>query len=148
MLVILEKKHHRYSRPKRSSTEVPMEGHDTEVEFTLPGELTPIVPSARSLIAIVRRHGGLRHPDLPIIARNTLRRGNPIRVGSRTNTANLHRAPNVRYAYCSTRLFGISRRCNRWSANSLGHRCSASVYRRQSRQSQRAFGGYKYSRIA
>ena len=100
MLVILEKKHHRYSRPKTSSTEVPMKGCDTEVEFTLPGELIQIMRSAaQNLTILARRHEGIRHPDFPTIAHNTLRRSNPTRVNSRTSTANFHRAPNVRSAY-------------------------------------------------
>ena len=100
MLVILEMKHHIFSLPKRSSTEVSMKGRDTEDEFTLPGELIQIIRSAaENLMILARRHEGIRHPDFPTITRNTLRRGNPTRVGSRTNTANFHRAPNVRYAY-------------------------------------------------
>ena len=43
MQVVVERKHHRRGRFKRTSTEVAMEGRDTEVEFTLPGELVQIV---------------------------------------------------------------------------------------------------------
>ena len=77
-----------------------MEGRDTEVEFTLRGELIQIVRSAApNLMVFTRRHEGIRHPDFPTITRNTLRRGNPIRVDSRADTANFHRAANNRYAY-------------------------------------------------
>ena len=100
MLVVVEKKHHRLSCAKKSSTEVPMGGRDTEAEFTLPGELIQIIRSAaQNLTILARRHEGIRHPDLSTIARNTLRRSNPTRVDSRAGTANFYRAPNVRYAY-------------------------------------------------
>ena len=82
MLVVLEKKHHRFGCSKKSSTTVLMEGRDTEIEFTLPGELIQIIRSAaQNLMILALRHEGIRHPDFPTIARNS--RGNPIRVGSR-----------------------------------------------------------------
>ena len=100
MQVVVERKHHRLGRFKKTSTEVPMEGRDAEVEFILPGELISIVRSAaQNLTILARRHEGIRHPDLPTIARNTLWRGDPTCVDSGAGTANFHRAPNIRYAY-------------------------------------------------
>ena len=100
MQVVLHKRHHRFGCSKKSSTIVLMEGRDTEVEFTLPGELIPIVrPVAQKLTILARRHEGIRHPDFSTITRNTLRRGNPTRIDSRAGTANFHRAANVRSAY-------------------------------------------------
>ena len=100
MQVVVERKHHRVGRFKRTSTEVSMEGRDAEVEFTLPGELVQMIHSAaQDLTILAHRHEGIRHPDFPTVARNTLRRGSPIRVDSRASTTSFHRAPNVRYAY-------------------------------------------------
>ena len=39
MLVIIERKHHTISLTKKSTVEVPMEGHDDTVEFTVSGEI-------------------------------------------------------------------------------------------------------------
>ena len=100
MQVVVERKHHRLGRSKKTSTEVSMEGRDTEVEFTLPGELVQMIHSAaQDLMILARRHEAIRHPDFPTLTRNTLRRGNHTRINSRAGTANFHRAPNVRYAY-------------------------------------------------
>ena len=100
MQVVLHKRHHRFGCSKKSSTIVLMEGRDTDVEFTLRGELIPIVRSAaQNLTILARRHEGIRHPDFPIITRNTPRRSNPTNVDSRADTASFHRAPNIRYTH-------------------------------------------------
>ena len=113
MQVVVERKHHRLSPSKKSSTEVVMEGRDTEVSFTLRGELIQLVHSAaQNLMIVALRHEGIRHPDFPTVTRNTLRRSNPTLVDSRAGTANLHRAANIRYAYQSTRSFSIGRHHN------------------------------------